>query len=35
MALIDAMPLPEGLVRETAELNTGNRPFGITINPDT
>lgn len=34
VALIDAMPFPVGLVRESVELHTGTRPFGITINMD-
>lgn len=34
VALIDAMPFPAGLVRETVELHTGTRPFAITINMD-
>lgn len=31
-ALIDAMPLPKGIVRETVELRTTAAPYGITIN---
>ncbi|HEY5584591.1 MAG TPA: M56 family metallopeptidase [Ruminiclostridium sp.] len=32
IALIDAMPLPEGIVRDIVELQTANKPYGITIN---
>lgn len=32
VALIDAMPLPTGIVRDTVELQTANSPYGITIN---
>lgn len=32
VALIDALPLPEGIVRDTVELQTENKPYGITIN---
>lgn len=32
IALIDAMPLPEGIVRNTVELQTAASPYGITIN---
>lgn len=32
VALIDALPLPEGLMRGTVELHTANPPYGITIN---
>ncbi len=30
--LIDAMPLPAGMSRDTVELETANPPYGITIN---
>ncbi|AFV03263.1 hypothetical protein UNSWDHB_1666 [Dehalobacter sp. UNSWDHB] len=32
IALIDAMPLPEGVVRDKVELQTSAEPYGITIN---
>lgn len=32
VALIDAMPLPEGIVRDSVELQTTKEPYGITIN---
>lgn len=32
IALIDAMPLPNGIVRKTVELQTDAPPYGITIN---
>lgn len=32
IGLIDAMPLPEGIVRDKVELQTANLPYGITIN---
>ncbi len=31
VALIDAMPLPKGIVRDTVELQTAALPYGITI----
>lgn len=31
VALIDAMPLPKGIVRDTVELQTAASPYGITI----
>ncbi len=31
IALIDAMPLPEGIVRDTVELQTTTAPYGVTI----
>lgn len=32
VALIDAMPLPTGIVRNTVELQTTDQPYGITVN---
>jgi len=32
VAIIDAMPLPKGIVRDTVELQTTDMPYGITIN---
>jgi len=32
IGLIDAMPLPKGIVRDIVELQTANLPYGITIN---
>ncbi|MDD4170533.1 MAG: M56 family metallopeptidase, partial [Desulfotomaculaceae bacterium] len=32
IGLIDAMPLPEGITRDTVELQTDYLPYGITIN---
>jgi len=32
IGLIDAMPLPNGIVRDAVELQTANLPYGITIN---
>ncbi|SCY94365.1 M56 family metallopeptidase [Alkaliphilus peptidifermentans] len=32
VALIDALPLPEGIIRDTVRLHTSNQPYGITIN---
>jgi len=32
VALIDALPLPAGIVRGTVELHTANQPYEITIN---
>jgi len=32
VALIDAMPLPAGIVRDTVELQTLKEPYGMTIN---
>ncbi len=32
ISLIDAMPLPAGIVRDTVELHTASPPYGITIN---
>lgn len=32
VALIDTLPLPEGIIRETVKLYTSNAPYGVTIN---
>lgn len=32
VALIDALPLPEGFARSTIELTTSEKPYGLTIN---
>ncbi|MFY9172537.1 MAG: M56 family metallopeptidase, partial [Petrimonas mucosa] len=32
VGLIDAMPLPKGIARDTVELQTADMPYGITIN---
>ncbi len=32
VTLIDAIPLPKGIVRDIVELQTENKPYGITIN---